>query len=52
MWEKLDWRGKLLRLSGGSFVAVSILAESEELSKLINSGATYQDCLDFVNSNW
>lgn len=42
----------LHRLASASSVAASILAESDDLIKLIRSGAEYEICLAWVDENF
>lgn len=52
MWKNLSFRFKLLLLEGEATVMQELLVEDAKLVLLLNSGATKEDCLAYVNANW
>lgn len=51
-WDGLSLNLKLSVLSGKHGIASYVLAENEELVKMINCGDSEAECLDFINENF
>jgi len=51
-WAKLDAMLKLSDLAGASTVSASLLAENDEVMRLINTGAERAVILDLINEQF
>ena len=52
LWQELSFQTRLNILSGESTVSMGLLAENEELMRMVIRGDSKENCLDFINENW
>lgn len=51
-WQDFSFNLKMQILSGASTVMVELLLEDAPLVQMIQSGASHDECLAFVNENY